>query len=76
LQNQTPFEMFYDKPLTFLDLQIFDSSCHVSTLEQHRTKIDPRAPKCIFLGFKFVQKVMLSLIYLLDKFSLQEILFF
>ena len=48
--------MLYEKPLTLLDLKFFGSLCYASTLEQNRSKLDLRANKCIFLGFKFGTK--------------------
>lgn len=48
--------MLHQQPPTLLDLKVFGSLCYVSTLEHNRTKLDPRAKKCVFLGFKFGTK--------------------
>lgn len=34
------------------DLKTFDFLCFASSLEKDRTKLDPRARKCIFLNYK------------------------
>jgi hypothetical protein len=60
LHQKSPFQMLYHKPPVFLDLKVFGSLCFVSTLEQHRTKLDPRARKCIFLGYKYGTKGYLT----------------
>lgn len=56
LQQKTPYEMLHNMPSTLLDLKVFGSLCYASTLEHHRTKLDPRSKKCVFLGFKFGTK--------------------
>ena len=52
--------MLYHKPPVFVDLKVFGSLCFVSTLEQHRTKLDPIARKCIFLGYRYGTKEYLT----------------
>jgi len=53
----TPYEIFLQKPPTFLDLKVFGCLSFASTLLQKRDKLDPRARKCVFfLGYKFETK--------------------
>ena len=52
LNNKCPYEVLYEKPPTFLNLRVFGALCFASTLDSNRTKLDPRARKCVFLGFK------------------------
>jgi hypothetical protein len=66
LHQKFPFQMLYHKPSLFLDLKVFASLCFVSTLEQHRTKLDPRARKCIFWDISMAPKDILHLIYILE----------
>jgi len=52
LNNACTYQILYEKPPTYLDLKVFGTLCFASTLECNRTKLDPRARKCMFLGFK------------------------
>jgi hypothetical protein len=42
----------YGKPPVLDDLKVFESLCYATTNSQHRHKFDPRAHKCVFLGFQ------------------------
>ena len=52
LKDKCPYEIIYNDPLTFLDLKVFSCLCYTSTLENNRTKLDPKARKGVFIGYK------------------------
>jgi len=52
LSNVCPYQILYKRPPTYLNLKVFGTMCFASTLECNRAKLDPRARKCVFLGFK------------------------
>jgi len=52
LNDFSPHEMLYKTPPDFNQLKVFWSLCYASTLSTNRSKFDPRASKCVFIGFK------------------------
>jgi len=44
--------MLYKTNANFNELKVFGSLCYASTLSTNRRKFDPRASKCVFIGFK------------------------
>jgi len=52
IQNECPYKFLYESVFGLYDIKVFGCLCFASTLKQSRHKFDPRARKCIFLGFK------------------------
>nr|KYP76196.1 Retrovirus-related Pol polyprotein from transposon TNT 1-94 [Cajanus cajan] len=52
LRDKSPYEVLYSVAPDISMLKVFGSLCFASTLSNNRTKLDPRARKCIFIGFK------------------------
>ncbi|KAK2406745.1 putative mitochondrial protein [Trifolium repens] len=52
LNNKSPFELLFNQDLDLHHLKVFGSLTYSSALTNHRTKLEPRGRKCIFLGYK------------------------
>jgi len=52
LKDKSPYGMLYQKPPTYLDLKTFGCLSFAYTFDVNRSKLDPRARKCVFIGFK------------------------
>jgi len=57
LNGDIPYTtLFPSKSLFPIEPKIFGSTCFVRDVRQHRTKLDPKSLKCVFLGYSRVQK--------------------
>lgn len=52
LENKSPYFLMHDKLPDLKILKVFGSLVYASILHSHRTKLDPRGRKYVFLGFK------------------------
>jgi hypothetical protein len=52
LQNRSPHKLMHGALPDLQILKVFGSLVYASTLQDNRTKLDPRGRKCIFLGYK------------------------
>ncbi|CAN1751808.1 Retrovirus-related Pol polyprotein from transposon RE1, partial [Linum perenne] len=50
LKNLSPYEKLYNAPAPLDTLKVFGCLCYASTLAHNRTKFQPRAKQCVFLG--------------------------
>lgn len=51
LNNNSPYEMLYHEPANYSNLRVFGCLAFASTLTAHRTKFQPRAVACVFMGY-------------------------
>ena len=49
--ESSPFEALYHRKPNVSYFQIFGSVCYVHVSKSNRTKLDPRARQCIFIGY-------------------------
>lgn len=56
LKNRTPYEVLFGQAPSYQILKPFGCLCYASTLVVHRTKLDPRLVKYVFLGYPFGKK--------------------
>ena len=56
INNISPYEKLYGKSPSLHHLRVFGCLCYVSTLKQNRSKFDPKADSCVFIGYPPNQK--------------------
>ena len=53
IDNQTPYERLYNTPPNYQHLKVFGCACFVLLQPYKRSKLEPRARLCCFLGYGF-----------------------
>ena len=53
LNNKTPYAVLFDQEVDYSSLRVFGSLVFASTLHSKRTKFEPRARKCVFIGYPY-----------------------
>ena len=56
MHDVTPKEKFSSRNLDLSHLKVFGCIAYVHVPDELRTKLDPKAEKCIFIGYSLEQK--------------------
>ncbi|CAM8877096.1 unnamed protein product [Rhodiola kirilowii] len=56
LQGKTPFEVLFGAKPDYTHMKVFGCKCYVTNVQPNKSKFDPRANICVFLGYPFGQK--------------------
>ena len=56
LHFKSPLEVLQKQPPNLSHLRVFGCTCFVHIQTSHRDKLDPRAIKCVFLGYSTTQR--------------------
>ena len=51
IQNQVPFSVLFQKPISYSHLKTFGCLCYANVNHSNLKKLSPRSKKCLFLGY-------------------------
>jgi len=72
----SPHEMLYKTTTNFHGLKVFGSLRYASTLSTNKRKFDPKASKCVFIGFrKRAKRYVLQNIQSIEFFVFRDVVF-
>lgn len=53
LNKKSPYQVLFNKKLNYLHLKVFECLAFATTIVNGRHKFDPRAKRCLFIGYPF-----------------------